>query len=268
MNIDFAKIQGQVREVLKSIGALKPGAVAAEPPADPDALDQRLDGAAPTEGGMAAAGAEAAAGSGGAGADGSDPEGEGGSPEPDGNEDDDDASDSGGDEGDEGDEGRPVNKSLADDDGSDVFGNKDLSDEEVRALAKSYGNGTGKADPEDLLKGGPDLEGVLASILRGMEDQQIILQALHDEITSLKAGQTATNRRLSKALTDLQPGAELANPPVPIPAPKAVTRVAVKALGEGTSQVRLTPDQIFHQMKAGTLTQDAAVAAARQARGV
>lgn len=269
MKIDFVKIQGQVREVLKSIGALKPGGVAADPPKDPDALDERLEGAAPTKEGMADAGAEAAAGQQAAGGGEGAPEGEGGEPDEDeGGEGsgDGDSNDAGAEEG----EGRPVKKSL-EDGGSDTdgFGNQDLSPEEIRSLEKSYGNGTGKAEPDELLNGGPDLEDVLASILQGFEDLNIVVQALHDEISTLKAGQTATNRKLSKAMADLQPEAHLADPPAPIPAPKAVTRVAVKALDGGPAPaVRLTPDQIFAGMKNGTLSLEAATANAREARSV
>ncbi len=252
MSIDFKKIQGQVREVLKSIGAIRDGhdAVAAEPPADPDSLDPRLDDAAPTESSMAAAGEEAAAGQGADGAEegeeGEEGEGgEGGSSEED--------------QGEDGD-GRPVEKALPS--GEDEFGNHDFSVEEIRRLEKAYGNGTGEAEPSELLKGGLDLETVLEGILRAMEDQNVVIRALRDEISSLKAGQTATNRKLSKAISGLAPQPLLPIPPAPKAISKALPSASVPAVPA------LTPDEIFARMKAGTLSQSEAVAAARQARSV
>ena len=172
MSIDFAKIQEQVRSVLKSLAPLKPGGQAAEPPVDPESLDPRLEGAAPTEEGMAAAGEEAGAGQGAGGEEGGEG-GEGG--EPDGDE----AGEGGGDANDAGaeDEGRPVEKSL---DEGDAFGNQDFDPEEIRRLEKAYGNGTGEGEPSELIKGGPDLMAVLGTILHAMEDQKVVLQALHD----------------------------------------------------------------------------------------
>ena len=257
MSIDFAKIQEQVRSVLKSLAPLKPGGQAAEPPVDPDSLDPRLEGAAPTEEGMAAAGEEAGAGQGAGGEEGGEG-GEGG--EPDGDE----AGEGGGDANDAGaeDEGRPVEKSL---DEGDAFGNQDFDPEEIRRLEKAYGNGTGEGEPSELIKGGPDLMAVLGTILHAMEDQQVVLQALHDEVQTLKHGQTATNRKLSKALAEMQPEGHI--PIAPAPLPKAVTRVVAKALvPEPNAPIPLTPDQIFAQMKSGALTQDGAIQAARQNR--
>jgi len=257
MSINFAKIQEQVRSVLKSLDGLKPGGQAAEPPADPDSLDPRLEGAAPTEDGMAAAGEEAGAGQDAGGGDEAGAAGEGG--EPDGDE-----GSEGGDANDDGseDEGRPVEKSMGE---GDAFGNLDFDPEEIRRLEKAYGNGTGEAEPNELLKGGPDLMTILGTILHAMEDQQVVLQALHDEVQTLKHGQTATNRKLSKALAEMQPEGHI--PSAPAPLPKAVTRVVAKALvPDSNAPIPLTPDQIFAQMKSGALTQDGAIQAARQNR--
>lgn len=249
MSIDLKKIQGQVREVLKSIGAIRDGhaATAAAPPADPDALDQRLDGAAPTAEGMADAGAEAAAGQQGAGGEGGEEGAEEGS---------DSGSEGGEDEGD----GRPIGKALP---SEDPFGNHDFTPEEIRSLEKSYGNGTGQEEPSDLLKGGADLEGVLEGILHAMEDQNVVIRALQDEVASLKAGQTATNRKLSKALSDLAPQ--------PILPPQPVAKAITKALPSGggvapSGPLPLTPDEIFSGLRSGKLSQDEALASVRLSR--
>lgn len=254
MSIDFKKVQAQVREVLKSIGAIRDGheAVAAQPPADPDSLDPRLDGAAPTDESMAAAGEEAAAGQGAEGGDDQDGgEGEG----QDGDEPEAGASSEA--DGEDGD-GRPLEKAL----GEDEFGNHDFSEEEIRRLEKAYGNGTGEAEPSELAKGGLDLEAVLEGILHAMEDQNVVIRALKDEISSLKAGQTATNRKLSKAISEMAPQPLVPAPPMPKAIAKAIPTPT------GAAAPVLTPDEIFSRMKAGTLSPQEAMATARQAHSL
>ncbi len=253
MSIDFKKVQAQVREVLKSIGAIRDGheAVAAQPPADPDSLDPRLDGAAPTDGSMAAAGEEAAAGQGAEGGD------DQGVPGGEGQGDESEAGASSEDENEDGD-GRPLEKAL----GEDEFGNHDFSEEEIRRLEKAYGNGTGEAEPSELAKGGLDLEAVLEGILHAMEDQNVVIRALKDEISSLKAGQTATNRKLSKAISEMAPQPLVPAPPMPKAIAKAIPTPT------GAAAPVLTPDEIFSRMKAGTLSPQEAMATARQAHSL
>lgn len=149
-----------------------------------------------------------------------------------------------------------------DGDGFDEHGNHDLSEEESRALAKAYGNGTGSADEQTLLHGGLDVEEVLHSILQAMEDQTVVIKTLQAEIANLKSGQSATNRKIAKAL-DGAPGD--AAPVIPeAPKPRAVTKAIPQA---PVSAPAVTPDQLFADLRAGKITQDKARELARDSRG-
>ncbi len=247
-------LQGRVREVLKSINESAPKKDGEEgdettvpvPPESPSGMetDPRVGDASPTEGDLdAAADQSAAAG----GADGGlPPEGDG-----DGDE---GAGASAAADGDGDEEGDGV--------GFDAHGNRDFSPDEVRGMQKAYGNGTGQAEAEELLKGGKDVLAILTQILDALEDLAVRHGASIDEmradVNKLKTGQTATERTLSKALADIKPLLD--------PKPKAAT----KSFGGGVKvpPPPALPDSgsLFLQMQSGKLSPFEAQALVRSAK--
>lgn len=231
--MNLQAVTNRVRTLLKALGGEEKDGVAPVPnaPPDPDALptDSRMDGASPSEGDLADAGAHQA------------PQGE--APGPDGEGDDD---------GDEGGDGRPVQK------GFDDFGNHDLSDDEVRELLKSFGV-TPPTDEDKIAKGGVDVESVLEAILQGMERQNAVIVDLKKEVARLRSGHAENERSIAKALDALAD---------PRTAPAAPPRAVAKALPaepapQGAVNRADLATRLFEDVRAGRLSPEAARAQAR-----
>lgn len=237
--MNIADLTARAREILKALAPEDKEATARVPvpPEDPDAIepDPRVGDASPEAEEIEEAGEEAEAG---------EPEGAEGGEEP----------------APEEEPEEPAEKAFAEDGNEefDAHGNRDMDPEELRSMAKAYGNGTGLAEPEELAKGGLDLEGTLSAILNVLEDQNAVIKELRSEMTKLKAGSKENERKLAKAfetLGDLR---------VPVPAgPKAIT----KALPEPPAGPVVNPaDKIYTDLKAGRMSHEDAMRMCRELR--
>jgi hypothetical protein len=250
------RLKARTREVLKALGETakkEEGDETKTIPVPPDApsgmeTDPRVGDASPTEGDLSEA-AEGAAGAddGAAGADGAEglpPEGAG--------------------DGD-GDEAPGAPGGDKDGDEFDAHGNHDFSEEEKRAMQKAYGNETGQAEPKELLDGGVDVVELMHRLLEALEDMSVRVGASIDEIRAdvnkLKAGGTVTDRKLSKALQEIERLGQ--------PKPKAITK---SYGGPGGAEIPAPPalpdsSDLYLQMKYGKTTPQEALRTVRMTKG-
>ena len=166
--------------------------------------------------------------------------------------------------------GRPVEK------GFDEFGNKDLSDEEVREVLKSYADApnfgieTNPIPQDDLLEGGVDLKKVLDDVMALILHQQekldnysSVMDDLRAELARMKKGMGKNEREIAKAM-DL-----LGDPKT---APGMPPRAVVKALIPAAPAAPAAPcgadlaNTLFADLKAGRISQTQAQAMCREAR--
>ena len=266
----IAELHSKVRNILKAAGEKK--AVVPSDPGDPDELqpDYRVGKASPTKADVAEA------------KDDQEDETEGVEGEK-GNDDADAApkenKDAGLDEEDEDDEdepegddgqGRPLEK------GFDEFGNKDLSDTEVREILKgyasapNYGPETSPLPTKDLLDGGEDLKAVLDDVLNLILHQQAklenyseVMDDLRAELARMKKGMGKNEREIAKAFEVLGD---------PKTAPGMPPRAVVKALIPAAPAAPAAPcgadlaNTLFADLKAGRISQTQAQAMCREAR--
>jgi len=265
----LADLHEKVRNILKASGEKK--AVVPTDPGDPDELqpDYRVGKASPTKGDLDKAENEDE--------ESGLPKGDGKNEpvsapkenrDPDAGDDEEDEDDEDELPGDDG-EGRPLEK------GFDEFGNKDLTDEEVREVLKSYSSApnfgieTNPIPQNDLLTGGVDLKNVLDDVMALILHQQekldnysSVMSDLKDEIARMKKGMDKHEREIAKAFDVLgDPKTALA----------ALPRAINKALPEPpaaplNNRGETLANQIFSDMKAGRIDSTRAMALCREAR--
>jgi len=266
----LAELHEKVRSILKASGEKK--AAVPTDPGDPDELqpDYRVGDASPTKADAKEAGSEEPAEDeeGIEGKDGKDSKAAVPGEERDDEAEEEKPEDEDEPEGDDG-VGRPLEK------GFDEFGNRDMSDDEVRSILKSYatapnfGIETNPIPQKDLLTEGVDLKGVLDDVLALILHQQekldnysSVMDDLRAELARMKKGMAKNEREIAKAM-------DVLGDPKTAPgmAPRSVIKALIPAAPEApASRGADLANTIYADLKAGRMTHEQAQAKCREAR--